>query len=338
MSKHRTPVNNLVKNTLNTIIKHISVIAIFVSVSLILILYLGPEINLATALVFRLAVPSVVLTVSSLVIFELWVTNGRRSAFEEQTYVDLLTVYADKSDGLYYPTLQKFLDWERDRRFEVAHDRLSRKLEREEAVLKKLEANDSKRWRDKWNRMATRVAIRKYKRQLDTIKISMPYEKSEEFDYLRYNIQDIVYKEYSPSDTKHHLTQARASKYVRTTTVTLVGLNILSIGGTMGDVWVALIMTFFALVSLLLSVIRGFSVGYNNIKVVNTGVYKTANSFLDQAVAYCKREGKELYYKGLTEFREVIPPTLADLKVEKDPVNLEDFFTKAAEEVTETGT
>lgn len=336
MSRNRKSANDIIKNTLNTMIKYISIIAIFVSIGLILVLYLGPEINLATSLVFRLAVPSVILTISSLVIFELWIANGRRSAFEEEDYTKLLKVYDTKSDGLYYPVLQNFLDWERNRRYIVEEDRLKRLLEREEAILDKLETTNSKKWRDKWNRWQTRLAIRHYRRDLDTIKVSMPYEKSEEFDYLRYNIQDIIYKEYAPSDTKRHLVKARTKKYANTITFTLVGLNILSIGGAMGNIWVAIIMTSLALVALLMSVIKGFSVGYNNIKVISTGVYKTANSFLDQAVAYCMREKKDLYYKGVTEFREASKnePEQDTSKLNSHPID--DIFTKAALEVTET--
>ena len=47
--------NQAIKNTVNTVVKNISIIAIFVSIGLIALLYLGPEINLNTTLVFRLS-------------------------------------------------------------------------------------------------------------------------------------------------------------------------------------------------------------------------------------------------------------------------------------------
>lgn len=328
--------NQAIKNTVNTVVKNISIIAIFVSIGLIALLYLGPEINLNTTLVFRLAVPSVVLAISLTIVYELWITNGRRSAYEEEEYQNLLKSYAVKSDGLHYPTLQEFLDYERDRRYLVEYDRLTRSLEREQNLLHKMVSNSSPTWRDRYDQWIVSRNVNKLIRAKETIRIYMPFEKSEEFDYLRYNLQDIVYKEYSPSDTKRHLTKARTKKYTGTFTFTIVGLNILSIGGSMGDLWVALIMTSLAVVALVYSVFQGFSVGYHNVKIISTGVYKTGNSFLDQAVAYCKRKTKDLYYKGTTEFREY----LASVQVEDVPtpeVKVEDdIFTKARNEVTRT--
>lgn len=329
-------INTAVKNAVNAMIKYISVISIFIALGLMTLLYLGPELQLATGLVFRLAVPSVVLAISSIVIYELWIVNGRRSAFEEQDYIQLLQVYATKSEGLYYPTLQKFLDYEYERRYEVEHDRLSRQLDRERSILVKLEQNHKPAFKDRMDKRFTRRNIRRITRALDTIKVSMPYEKSEEFDYLRYNIQDIAYKEYSPTDTKKHLVKVRTKKYFWVINFTLVGLNLLAIGTTMGDLWTAIIMTSLAAVTLIMSVIGGFSAGYHNIKVISTGVYKTANSFLDQAVAYCKRENQDLYYKGVTEFRDVKLPEVIPaedlVKSEKE----DDIFTRAYSEVTET--
>lgn len=330
--------NNIVKNAVTKLIKNISVIAIFASLGLILLLYLGPEIHLATKVVFKLAVPSVLLAVSITIVNELWIKNGQNTAFEEEEYQILLKTYAGKSDGLNYDTLQSFLDYEYERRYNTEYDRLTRIIEREQSILNKMKSVDTDKRIHKLRIRKVTRRMNKIIRHRDNIVVSMPYEKSEEFDYLKYNIQDIVYKEYSPNDTRVHLKKARVKKYISVFTFSIVGLNALSIGGSMGDLWVAIIMTSLASVSLIMSVVKGFSIGYHNIKVVSTGVYRTANSFIDQAVAYCKRNNKDLYYKGDTDFREykseptnipVIEPTNIPV-IEKPVEKNDDIFTKAA--------
>lgn len=343
MSKQTVNGNKLVKNTLNKLIKNISYIAIFLAMGLIILLYAGPEITLNTKIVVKLAVPSVVLAISITTIYDLWVTNGQRSASSEPGYQELLELYSKKSDGLHHPTLQDFLNYESDRRYQVEYDKLTRIIEREQSIL------DKNLVRPKSFKL--RMAIRRNKHVIaihmkarNNIVIKMPYDKSEEFDYLRYNIQDVEYKEYAPMDTKKHLRGKRAAKYVKTFTSAVVGLNLISIGGTMGDIWTAIIMSVVAGVLLLLSVIGGFSTGYKNINIVSTGVYKTGNSFIDQAVAYCIRENKDLYYKGTTEFRETVKPEVEVQPIDNKPVETQDtdtveigneIFTKLTNEVTE---
>lgn len=324
------PVDGLVKNTINSVIKHLSVIAIFVALSLVLLLYLGPEISINGKIVVRLAVPSIVLAMSRIVILELWIINGRRSASEEDDYIELLKTYSTKSENLFYPTMQSFLDYERNRRYQVEEDRLRRLLNRETSSLEKSLKIPEPNLKQRFSIRKSKQLIQTLETKLNSIKISMPYEKSEEFDYLRYNIQDVVYKEYKPSDTQIHLRTRRTKKYLNTFTFTLVGFNLFTIGGTMGNLWVAIIMTLLAAISLIMSIFSGFSTGYNNIKVISTGVYKTAISFIDQAVAYCKKEHKDLYYKGVTEFKElsVAVPQIVAKEL--------DIFAKAAEEVTES--
>ena len=77
-------------------------------------------------------------------------------------------------------------------------------------------------------------------------------------------------------------------------TTTLVGLNSItpSIGG---QNWlIAIFMTILSAVTLLASLIGGFSNGYNSIAVSSTGVYKTAISFIKKADAYCQKYNKQL--------------------------------------------
>ena len=347
MSKHNRKTaeqaaSDLMKNTLTVLVKYVSIIAIFVALGIIILLYAGPEINLTSGIVFRLAVPSIVLSISVVIIYELWIVNGRRSAYDEKDYQELLKTYSTKSENLYYPVAQEFLDNEYARRYEVEFSRLTRKLQRENELLPKILAlfnKDAKRkptLRDRYERWECKRNIRILTRSLSTIRVSMPYEKSEEFDYLRYNIRDIIYKEYAPDDVKKHLSHSRRKKYINTFTFTLIGLNMLSIGGSLGNIWVAIIMSSLAAITLIYTVVQGFSTGYHNISVISTGVYKTANSFLDQAVAYCKRTDKDLYYKGVTEFRTLMP-TVTPYQVVPVVVEREaDIFTKAAVQVTQS--
>lgn len=349
-----------IKNAVNALIKYVSVIAVFISLGVIILLYAGPEINLTTGIVFRLAVPSVVLSISVVIVYELWVVNGRRNGFEEEDYQNLLKEYMTKSDNLDYKTAQEFLDDEYVRRYVVEEKRLQRKLQKECELLPKIEALFDKEKRksrkerkllvetdkekpikrranliDLFELWTCRRNIKLLTRALSTIKVTMPYEKSEEFDYLRYNMQDVVYKEYAPEDAQKHLNRRRARKYVNTFTFTLVGLNILSIGGTMGDFWSALILSALAAVTLVFTVIQGFTDGYNNIKIVSTGIYKTANSFIDQAVAYCKHTGKNLYYRGETEYRELpLPAQVIEVTATPQVQKEDDIFARVEQEVT----
>lgn len=337
MSNRKLTTNSVIKNTINTIIKQISIIAIFISLAVIALLYIGPDIKLDIGFQTKLALTSGVLAISSSVLYELWLKNGRIEASNETEYRDLLKTYSQKSDGLHYPTLQEFLDYERQRRYDVEYDRLDRILEREKSLLEKMEKSPYQKFVDKIRRRSCKRRIRRIVRALDRIKIYMPYEKSEEFDYMRYSIQDIVYKEYSPKDTNNHLIKARTKKYSTTLTLTIVGFNFFSIGSSMtNNLWQAAIMFVLAALSLLMAVIGGFSTGYNNIKIVGTGVYNTANSFLDQAVAFCRRHRKDLYYKGLTEFREYKPEEPKIVLPVTPSIPVQDIFTKATIVVTET--
>lgn len=321
---------NIIKNALSTMIKHISVIAIFIAIAVVSLIYLGPEINFNLGFVPKLAVASVVLALSVAMLYELWLKKGRIEASEEEIYKERLTIYSRKSDGLFYPTLQEFLDYERQRRYDVEKDRLIRILEREKSILHKLETEEKKRrLKIYWSKKRINYIMK----AINTVKITIPYEKSEEFDYLRYSIQNVINKEYSPKDTSRHLVKKRARKYTNTFTFAIVGFNILSITSTLNEnIWQAVIMITLAILTLLYAVIGGYTTGYTNISVINLGVYNTAISFLDQAVAYCQRNNKDLYYRGTTEFRDKLPEEILPEPVKET----EDFFTKATISVTGT--
>jgi hypothetical protein len=63
----------------------------------------------------------------------------------------------------------------------------------------------------------------------------------------------------------------------------------------------AIFMTILGAGSLVFSLVSGFSNGDHSIRVVSTGVYKTANEFIEKANGYCTKEKKFLYYKQMPE-------------------------------------
>ena len=158
------------------------------------------------------------------------------------------------------------------------------------------------------------------------IVIRMPYIKSEEFDYLRYNITSDNFKEYAPHDTRKFLVANRAKKYLTTVTFAIFGVNMLSFAGSMsGNVWFAIFMTLLSIVTLIMAIVSGFTIGYKSINIVSTGVYKTAVEYINKAQVYCERNGKELYYKEAPKYEYKEPEeekvedesTLPTIKVEQ---------------------
>lgn len=302
----------IVKNTLQKIIKNISIIAIFLSLLLILMTYLAPELKFDINLITKMAVSSVILCLSNMLIYELWVKNGSDNAREETDYQTLLKTYDKKSDGMNYDTMQLCIDHEEKRRYDVEYDRLTRIIDRDTNLLEKLEVIEyekvevegqvpteiKKKASEKLRIWYLKRKISRLTKARDTIVIKLPYAKSEEFDYLRYNLEDSIYKEYAPNDTKRYLGSHRMKKYIFIVTFTMIGINILSFGASFGqNILMAIFMTMLAAVSIILSLVTGFSNGYHSIKIVSTGVYKTANEFIDRSIAYCKTIGKDLYYK-----------------------------------------
>ena len=349
------------KKIIENVVKSVSIIAFVVALIVMGILYYGPEITLNTQIIVRLAVPSVILLFSIIIVYNMWITNGQQSAAKEKDYIDLQDKYKTKSDHLYYPTLQDFLDYEEKRRYQVEETRLARIINRETSLVTKMEESveKDKEARKKLKRLkrfftskntVERIRIKWAKRRIkklhkakDSIRIVMPYDKSEEFDYLRYNTEDTEYKEWSPKATSKHLRSAKIKKYVNASTVTLFGFNILSMGATTNGGWAAFVMTVLAALSLVLAVVQGYLTGYKNISVISTGVYKTAISFIDQADSYCVRLNKQLRYKERDQFIEAYTsdePTTNELNGSElyadDLIKENDLFAKAAKEVTKT--
>ena len=296
--------NKVLKNAVQKIIANISIIAIFIALGIIAMSYAGLTFDITIQIVASVAVPSIILAISSIIIYELWVRSGIENARSEQEYVDLQITYQEKSKNLDNAVMQEFIDAEKERRYKVEEKRLSDEIEKLESVIKALENSlpEKTNKKDSWTTKITKLRLKLSRKRLkdleqkkDSIHINMPYTYSEQFDELRYNTADYKFREYKPSDTATFMRKKRRRKYIWTITLTIVGINLINphIGGQ--NWFIALFMTCIAAISLLISLFGGFSNGYNSIAIYNTGVYKTAIDFIGKAKAYCDKYGKQLY-------------------------------------------
>lgn len=321
-------VQKAVKSVIQKVILNISIIAIFVSLAIIALAYMGLDFSLAGGIVLKVMVPSIILTISTLIIYELWLRNGAESARSEKEYQDLLSHYDVKSKNISEDILQEFLDAEKDRRYKVEENRLDKAIEK---ITKTLNTVNNKVRQKRLNRKLK--ILLKHK---DNIDISLPFSRSEQFDELRYTIKDNKFKEYKPNDTQIYLTKQRLKKYTTAISFTLIGINIISVSVSASNWLVALFMTAIAAISLIAALIAGFNVGYTSVSVYNTGVYKTAINFIDKAQAYCLKYNKSLYYIA-KDPKDDIPELLTKSTETKETLEQEigkNLFTRAAEEVT----
>lgn len=349
--KQRKPADQVVKNVLQKVIRNISIIAVFIAAAIMLVLYIGPEITLDMKFFTRLSVASIILCISIILIYELWCKSGQDKAKEEKDYQDLMREFDEKSMNMDYSTMQEYLDFEEKRRYNVEYDKYSKLILRDTELLKKIQddiekrrleaskldpkkKNDRRKIRrllhvsleDKLKMSSLKNKIKYYTKKRTNIVIRMPYIKSEEFDYLRYNVTSDNFKEYAPHDTRRFLVANRAKKYLTTVTFAIFGVNMLSFAGSMsGNVWYAVFMTLLSLVTLVMAIVSGFTTGYKSINIVSTGVYKTAVEYINKAQVYCERNGKELYYKEAPKYEYKEPEeekneeesTLPIIKVEQ---------------------
>jgi len=331
-----------VKTIVQRLIKNISIIAIFIAIGIIGMSYLGLDFDMSVSLVARILVPSVILAISNLIIFELWLRNGADNARGEKAYIDLLTQYYDMSCFINEETMQEFLVAEKQRRYDVEKKRLENIIERETKLIEFLNTPKKKGDKDiplspidKIRINLAKGRLHKAKKAIDNIQIDMPYERAEQFDQLRYTIRDTHYKEYKPNDTGKFLAKRRTKKYTMLLTFTLIGFNIISVT-TGGENWlIALFMTILAAVSLLASLVFGFSDGYSSIAVSNTGVYKTGVSFIQKAQAYCTKHGKKLYFipEAVNDGIPMVPKKTEEIKpeVEVEQISMDSLFGSSPE-------
>lgn len=321
-------VQGAVKSVIQKVILNISIIAIFVALTVIALAYAGLNFDLSTGIVWKVAVPSIVLAISSIVIYELWLKNGAESARNEKEYQDLVRTYDLKSKNLNDDIMQEALDAEKERRYKVEEHKLDQIINR---LQKSINTTTSK--------TRLRYLNKKLKRTLklkDNLVVVLPFSRSEQFDELRYTTKATKFKEYKPNDTQVYLRTQRTKKYISILTTTIVGLNAITVSAGASNWLVAIFMTILAAVSLLMSLIFGFSAGYTSISVSSTGIYKTALSFIDKAQAYCLKYNKNLYY-SIKEPTDDIPELLGRVSQTQEEFDqeLEDkLFTRAELEVT----
>lgn len=307
----------VVKTVIQKLILNISIYAIFISLAVVVLAYAGLDFNISTSLVMKVAVPSVLLCISNLIIYELWLRNGAANARNEQEYKDLLMNYSNESKDINEDIMQEFLDAEYNRRYKVEEDKINtliNKCEKQSEYLNKQLADKPKTIVIKARLVYNTKLIKKLYKHLDNISVDMPYSKSEEFDQLRYTANDAKYKEYKPNDTAKFLTKHRIKKYAMLITGCLVGINILSISLNGSNWLIAIFMGVLAAISLISSLVMGFSNGYNSISISSVGVYKTGLSFIEKAKAYCNKNNKQLYYTISKKAPDEIPESMPKLE------------------------
>ena len=144
----------LLKSTIHKVISNISIIAIFIALIVIAMCYAGLTFSISVKLVVTVAVSSIVLAASSIIIYELWVRNGIQNAREEKEYVDLLKDYEKISNDINPEIMQEFIEAEKKRRHDVEENRLKVEIERVEKIIAHLKHDKASKLRDlriKWN-------------------------------------------------------------------------------------------------------------------------------------------------------------------------------------------
>jgi len=276
-----------VKNIVTQLIKNISVIAIFLILILVILTSLGAEFSLKGFLQSGFGVSSVLLAIGNILLYELWLRNGQNNGREETQYKDCLDEFQKKSKNISAERMQMFIEFEKQRRYEVEEKKLVKEIEHINKLLGKKTLSEKARKR-----------LEKKKQILEdhVIIVDMPYKVSEELDGLRYAMRDSRKKEYKPSDFKKYLRAQRSLKYLMTSFFTTFSINLIVMGSINGHWWEALLSFLIAIVCIIISVVTGFSNGYHSIAVTSFGVYQTANDFIDKAISWCTKEGFSLYY------------------------------------------
>ena len=292
-------VSDGVKNVVTRLIRNVSIIAIFLVLAIVMFTSLGAEFSLEGFLTSGFGVSSVLLSVGSIMLYELWLKNGQANGKEEQDYKDCIEEFQKKSKNISPERMQQFIEAERERRYKVEEKRISKEIENIDRQLQKKTLSD-----------LARKMLQKKKQRLEdhVIEIDMPYQIAEEIDSLRYAVKDEKKREYKPNATKRYLSFHRGKKYFMTILFSMFSINLIVMGSINGNWMNCLLSLLFAVVCITIAVISGFNIGYRSITVSNYGVYQTANDFIEKAINYCTTEGMSLYYVDAEE----------DLKYQKE--------------------
>lgn len=325
----------LIKTTIQKLISKISIIAVFAALLVVGISYAGLTFSITLNVVVSVAIPSLILAISCIILYELWIKTGRDDARSEKEYRDLLAEYQKSSSNLNEEVMQEFIEAEKQRRYNVEYNKLTHEIDRIVKIITMLEGLDKRSKLEDIRLSINKRRLVKLTKARECIVIDMPYTYSEQFDQLRYAADESKLKEYKPSDTAVYLSRRRANKYTTILTTTIIGLNVVSpaIGGQ--NWFIALFMTLLSAIALISSLISGFSTGYNSIAVSSTGVYKTALNFIDKAEAYCTKYKKQLRYVQVEEISEIPDdinkveeteqPQVEEVKAEESQISMDIF-------------
>lgn len=316
--KPKKQAGETVKKAVQKIIANTSIIAIIAAVFVIALSYAGLTFELSFKLVINIFIPSVILAISAIIVYELWIRNGIENARNEEDYKILLAEYDRRSTNLDLATMQKYIDYEKKRRYDVEYSRLSNSIEKLESSIEKLKELKLNAF-DKVKLKTKKHNLKKLIKARENIYIDMPYYSSEQFDQLRYHTSVTTVKEYKPNDTSKFMRKHRFEKYAKILTTTLVGLN--SFTATIGGKnWgIAVFMTLLAILALFGAVVSGFTTGYNSVAISSTGVYKTAINYIVKAKAYCLANNLELYLPITDTEENYVDPNLTKVENIKTP-------------------
>lgn len=295
----------LIKSTIQKLISKISIIAIFAALIIVGISYAGLTFNITLKVIVSVAIPSIILAISCIIIYELWIKTGKENAKSEKEYTELITEYQKQSANLNEEIMQEFIEAEKQRRYNVEYNRLTHEIDRITKIVTMLEQLKKPTKLEQVRLSINKHRLVKLIKARECIVIDMPYTYSEQFDQLRYAADESKLKEYKPNDTALYINARRAKKYTTIITTTLIGLNIVSpsIGGQ--NWFIALFMTLLSALALISALVSGFTTGYNSIAVSSTGVYKTALNFISKAEAYCNKYNKQLRYTPKEAISEI---------------------------------
>ena len=298
-----TRASDAVKNVLTRLIKNVSIIAIFIILILVVFVSLGAEFSLEAFFTSSLGVESVLLSIGTIVLYELWLRNGETNGRAEQDYIDTIEHFQKVSKNISPERMQLFIEAEKERRYKVEEKR----------IMKEIENIDKQLEKKNLSKVARKHLEAKRQRLVDhVIVVDMPYRVSEEISGLRFAIKDYQKKEYKPNATKHYLGGRRAKKYVSTIFFALFSINVIVMHGINGRWLDTLLALAVAIVCITMAVVGGFTSGYRSITIVSYGVYQTANDFIDKADNWCTKQGYSLYYAEGEEEKE-FQKTLASI-------------------------
>ena len=280
---------NAAKNVLSSLIRNISFIAIFIVLIIVTVAALGATFDLAGALAVGLGVASVLLLIGSIILYELWLRNGQEEGKQEEEFIKARDHFLEQSKNIHNQTLQDFIEWEKARRYNVEKYKLDKAIENIDEHIAK--CSDETQGKRKRKLLAKRQILIDH-----VIEVDMPYILAEEFDELKYSVNDTKVKEYKPNDAKVTLIGKRLKKYAASTVFSLFSVNLIFLA-SITFTWQVLFVVLMAIVSIIIAIVTGFSTGYNLIMKNSLGIYNTANDFIDKAKTWCDIKQISLYYK-----------------------------------------